>query len=158
MIKHYRPRHELRKKAAKAESSTSMASRWGDFLADTKYTQIANGFLDYYSVLNGGSEEQLNSSDAMLIIHLMRFKWDQHNPHPPFTVLAQLMGIGIPAVRKIVRKLKRLNYLKVFPRYASDGSGGSVSNEYDLSGLFAALESAIKTEQPQIGTSVERKR
>lgn len=148
----YRSPLELRRKQqlAKRESDKTRASRWGVVLAKTKFTELANGFLDHYAKIKVDGES-LNSSDAMFIIHLMRFKWDQHPPHPGYDYIAHLMGLTVPAVRKIAKKLERMNLVERVPKYKEslDGKKGrQEGNYFRLDGLFRALEELILLEQP----------
>lgn len=150
----YRPPHELAKNRVKRESVKSLDARWTPLLAHTKHTQIVNGFLDYYAKLRVDNLS-LNSSDAMLIIHLMRFKWDQNAPYPAYSLLAGLLGVQVPAVRKILQKLERMGYVTRIPRreQTADGEDGQwLGNFFDLGGLFAALEVKLREAQPKLGT------
>ena len=118
----------------------------------TKHTQIANGFLDYYSQLESNGK-RLASSDVLMVIQLMRFKWDKTNPYPSHANLAARMGVGVPAVRKILKKLEDMNFLKRIPRRETtvdDLPGQWLGNEYDLQPLFDALVAKIKQAQPSL--------
>jgi len=120
-------------------------------LADTRFTELANGFLDYYSELRSKDGRRLNSSDAMFLVHLLRFKWDQYDPHPSYLTVATAMGIQVPAVRKIAKKLESMELIKRIPRREKgrDGKDGQwLGNAFALNGLRDALEAAILKEQP----------
>ena len=74
----------------------------------------------------------------MLIIHLMRHKWDSKMPFPGSKLLAKRMGISATAVRGHARSLERKGYLKRIKRTGT-------TNKFDLSPLFRALEAYLDT-------------
>lgn len=102
--------------------------RWTPKLAKPGFTPIVNVFLKGYVRLG------LNSSEAMLITHLMSFKWDQNNPYPRMRLLAERMGMTARSVRSIIKKLedKKLLTRKQLPNERA--------NRYELFDLFRALE------------------
>lgn len=74
----------------------------------------------------------------MLVMHLMRFKWDERNPYPSYETLAERTGTSYNAIRAQVKSLADKGYLnKIRSRQRI---------EYDLSPLFAALTRHIKGE------------
>lgn len=151
---HYRARHELAKRRAvvKKDADRTRRGRWGPLLAETRFTELANGFLDYYADISRNGMT-LNSSDAMLLVHIWRFKWDQYDPYPSYMTLANVMGLQVSAIRKIVRKLEKMELIKRTPRreQGADGKDGQwLGNFFSLDGLVKALEERILLEQPDL--------
>ena len=141
---------------AEEESNKTLGDRWTPLLAKTNHTVLVNGFLDYYSTIRvtpEGEEEalRLRAPDAMLIIHLMRYKWDQKAPHPSYAWLADNMGVTIPAIRKILRKLEKMKLvIRDERREATEKGNGALLGQYfKMDGLFQALEAKIGEAQPK---------
>jgi len=105
-----------------------MADRWTEKLAAKGFTPIASYFLDNYHRLN------VTTPEAMLIIHLMSYKWDEKNPRPGFTKLAAKMGVTPTAVRNHARSLEKRK--KLLERIMRVGR----PNAFNLTPLFNALE------------------
>lgn len=141
---------------AEEESNKTLGDRWTPLIAKTNHTVLVNGFLDYYSTIRftpEGEEEalRLRAPDAMLIIHLMRYKWDQKAPHPSYAWLADNMGVTIPAIRKILRKLEKMKLvIRDERREATEKGNGALLGQYfKMDGLFQALEAKIGEAQPK---------
>lgn len=112
-----------------SDSSKDIAKRWTPTLVRGGWTPISTFFLDNYHRL----EPTLTSLEAMLVIHLMRHKWDERHPHPAFATLARRMGVTATATRNHARSLEKKRYLN---RIAHQGD----PNQFDLTPLFDALE------------------
>lgn len=107
----------------------SPASRWTKKLVEGGFTPISNFFLEYGCEL----KPELTPGEALFIIHLMFFKWDEQMPWPGFKTIAKHMGIGHAQARKLARQLDAKKYLVRHIRR-------SLPNEFDLQPLFVALE------------------
>ena len=112
-----------------------VSDRWTPALVQGGWTPVADYFLDSYTRL----DPQLSTSEAMLIIHLMRHKWDRDMPFPGFKTLARRMGVSATAVRNHARSLEQKGYLR---RHVQIGT----TNRFDLEPLFAALEKLLAQE------------
>lgn len=112
--------------------------RWTPALAKHGFTPVASVFLSNYSKLT----PPLTVVEAMLVIHLMSFKWSHRAPWPSLTTLAKLLGCSDRYVRKLCSSLEGVGYLK-------RSRNGRRTNEFDLSGLFAALEKFQATQTPE---------
>jgi len=97
------------------------------------FTPISVYFLDNYTRLR----DPIKSTEAMLIVHLIRHKMDERAPFPSLALLASKMGLKASAVRERMRSLERKGYIARESRIAK-------SNVYRLDGLFRALEALIK--------------
>lgn len=109
---------------------TKVQRIWGRELGK-KWTPVSDYFLENFHRLAGG---ELSPSDAMFIIMLMRFKWDERRPFPALTTVAKSMNRTVRYVRKTCARLEEHGLLK---RELSKTGGRS---RYDLQPLFAALE------------------
>jgi hypothetical protein len=112
-----------------------VSTRWTARLVAGGWTPVADFFLDSYSRL----DPPLSTSEAMLIIHLMRHKWDREMPFPGFKTLARRMGITATSVRNHARSLEQKGYLR---RHVQVGT----TNRFDLEPLFAKLEALLASE------------
>jgi DNA-binding MarR family transcriptional regulator len=106
-----------------------VSARWTPALTQNGWTPVSDYFLDNYTRLTPA----LTNSEALLVIHLMRHKWDNAPPFPGFKTLARRMGITDTSARNHARSLERKGYLKREKRVGT-------TNLFDLTPLFQALE------------------
>lgn len=106
-----------------------VAARWTPLLAQTGWTPVCDVLLDGCQLLN----PPISNLELLLIIHLIRFKWDSAPPFPGFTTVARKMGVTATSVRNHARSLHKKGYLVRIKRPGS-------SNLFDLTPLFHALE------------------
>lgn len=116
-----------------------VSSRWTPRLVAGGWTPVADFFLDSYTRL----DPPLSTSEAMLVIHLMRHKWDKEMPFPGFKSLARRMGITATSVRNHARSLEQKGYLR---RHVQVGT----TNRFDLEPLFRALEELLAQESARV--------
>lgn len=118
-----------------------VAEVWTPELAKYGFTQVSNFFLDHYADLG------LNRTEALLIIHLIRYRWTKDNhPFPSYATLATLMGLHHRRVRAVVSSLEQRGFLqRIERRRASDRSD---TNQYDLSPLLAKLDALTELSTP----------
>lgn len=113
----------------KAQPSREVSDRWTETLTSEGWPPVSDFFLDHYAKL----EPAITNAEAMLVIHLIRHKWDNAPPFPGFTTLARRMGISTTAVRAHARSLETKGYLVRQMRVGT-------TNKFDLTKLFTALE------------------
>ena len=113
-----------------------VARRLTPLLAENGFTAVPALFLSYYHEL------KVSSSEAMLVIHLLSFKWDEKNPFPRVALIAERMGMTETAVRQHARSLEKKGLIQRIPRIGT-------SNEFDLTPLFAKLESILAEKQAE---------
>jgi DNA replication protein len=99
-----------------------------------RYTAVPAIFLEHYHRLN------VSSSEAMLIIHLLSFKWDEKKPFPRVARIADRMGMTETAVRQNARSLEKKHLLLRIQR-------SGTSNLFDLTPLFKKLEEILVEEE-----------
>jgi hypothetical protein len=124
-----------------------VSARWTESLTQKGWTPVADFFLDSYAKL----QPPLTNAEAMLVIHLIRHKWDEAPPFPGFTTLAGRMGISTTAARGHARSLEKKGYLVRQMRIGT-------TNKFDLSSLFAALEKHQAYEMGKIEGERRQKR
>ena len=115
--------------AKKVREPREVSARWTAALTSRGWTPVADFFLDSYAKL----DPPLTNAQAMLVIHLIRHKWDAAPPFPGFTTLAKRMVISTTAARAHARSLENKGYLVRQMRVGT-------TNKFDLSKLFTALE------------------
>ena len=111
------------------QAKRTAALRWTEELVEGGFTPISNFFLEFGHELR----PIITHGEAMFIVHLMFFKWDEKMPRPGFKTIATRMGISHGRVRELARQLERKKYLK---RHMEK----SKPNRFDLRPLFSALE------------------
>jgi Helix-turn-helix domain len=119
-------------------SQFSVAKRWTPKLA--KYwTPVARAFLERFAEL----KPPLTATEAMLVVQLVSFKWDEAKPFPSVATLAARMGCGDRNVRKMLKRLEGVGYVVRVERVGT-------SNLYDLSGLFRKLEQTLESTESNV--------
>jgi hypothetical protein len=116
-------------KNARQSAPRVVAARWTPALTKGGWTPVSDFFLDNYRKL----DQPLTSNEALLVIHLMRHKWDDAAPFPAFKTLAKRMGVTATSARNHARSLEKKGYLKREKRVGT-------TNRFDLTPLFRALE------------------
>ena len=122
-------------------NTRQIAERWTPTLA-TRWTPISDFFLTNYHRL------KITHTEAMVVIHLISFKWDSKAPFPSLTRLAKCMGISATSVRTHLRNLERKSFL-----YRQKRQG--TTNRFHLNGLFDALERLIESDKLVAATASE---
>ena len=105
------------------------ADRWTPALVVDGVTPVSNFFLAHYHDL----KPEITHGEAMLIIHLMSFKWDADMPYPTYKTLAKRMLLKDAQARSLARGLERKGYLHRDVRM-------NMPNHFDLTPLFGGLE------------------
>lgn len=118
----------------RGDPNRKVAARWTPRLGE-HFCAVSSYFLaNYHRLKPHDGARGLNSSEVMLIVHLIDHKWDERAPYPSLKKIATRMGLDVRSVRGIVKRLEELGYLQ---RVLSQSGGPS---KYKLEGLFAALE------------------
>lgn len=104
--------------------------RWTPRLAKAGWTPICDYFLKNLRRLN------VSPTEAMVIIQLMSFKWDEKAPFPALKTIANRLGITSTSVRSHIRKLEKR---KLLTRSFTTGT----TNRFFLEPLFLKLEALM---------------
>ncbi len=107
-----------------------VGARWSPRLAKDGFVPIVNGFLEHYNFLK---PYHLTHSEAMFVIHLIRYKWDESAPFPGYKTIAKQMGVSHKSARRYAYSLVKKNYLVLEKRIGD-------TNKFHLGPLIAALE------------------
>ena len=108
----------------------SVANKVDSAFSEAEVHDNLNIFLTRYSELG------ITTSEAMLIIQLMSFKWTDQNPYPSFTELAKRMGMTPTAVRNHARALQQRGLIRRVPRRGA-------TNEFPPSASLDRLEGFV---------------
>lgn len=128
-----------------SSSGTENSAKAFSFLRDG-WTPVSDFFLDNYWKL----EPRVKGAEVLLIVHLLRYKWDADAPFPAFKTLAKKMGVSSTAVRNHARSLELKGYLRREMRVGS-------TNRFDLTPLFKALEKLqLVQEQERIDAELDK--
>lgn len=111
-----------------------VAARWTPTLAGQGWTPVSDYFLTNYHRLG------ITHTEAMVIIHLLSFKWDVNAPFPALKTIATRMGIATPSVRTHLRNLEKKDLLF---REMQVGT----TNRFHLQKLFVKLEALLLADQ-----------
>lgn len=119
------------------ERSSAFSLQWSTALVGSGFTQISNLFLDSYSTMT----PPLSHSEAMFVVHLMRFKWASEAPFPSYSKLSEQMGVSEASIKRYARSLEKKHYLIRRKRVGA-------SNLFMLDGLIAKLNTMVPGYQP----------
>ncbi|HKR59113.1 MAG TPA: helix-turn-helix domain-containing protein [Pyrinomonadaceae bacterium] len=112
------------------EPDRSVGTRWKHPELFAKgYLALPILFLHVYATLK---PYPLTVGEAMFVLHLMEYKWDERSPFPSYKALAKKMAVSDKMVRRHAQSLEAKKYLR---RVARVGN----TNEFDLTPLFDAL-------------------
>ena len=122
----------MAKTAKKTEPvARDVKKRWTPKLAKA-WTPVSDVFLKSYSTLS----PPMTTLEAMFIVQLMTFKWDEKQPFPGFKTIGRRMGVTDTSARKYARSLEKKGYLRRIMRE-------SQTNRFDLEPLFEVLEERL---------------
>ena len=118
------------------KKSRSYAARWQhpELLA-TGYLVVPSVFMRQYSRLKPYS---LTHGEALFVLHLMEFKWDQDAPFPSYGTLSRRMGVSTKMVRRYALALEQKGYVR---RVIRKGN----TNRFDLEPLFDKLLKVVES-------------
>jgi DNA replication protein len=116
----------------KKQDKSKIVQIWGDIL-DEGFTSVPNILLRYRSNLG------VKSHHLALIIDIMSFKWDEENPFPSYSTLAQRANVTERGIMKTVRDLERLNLLIRTQRFDEE-SGVQITTIFDFRPLIQRLK------------------
>jgi hypothetical protein len=107
-----------------------VSARWSEKLAKGGFVPVVQDFLEHYHALK---PYNLTHSEAMFVIHLIRYKWDESAPYPGYKALAKQMGVSHKSARRYAQSLEQKRYLRRQVRVGQ-------TNRFDLNALIVALE------------------
>jgi DNA-binding MarR family transcriptional regulator len=120
---------------AKSGVDRSFVARWKhEELFDQGFVAIPTRFLQLYANLK---PHPLTPGEAIFVMQLMSFKWTADAPFPGYKRIAKRMGLTDKMVRKYAQSLEAKGYVKREKRV-------SLTNRFDLTGLFDALRAAAE--------------
>ena len=120
--------------------SRTYAERWQHpELLDSGYLVVPSVFLRFYSRMKPHS---LTHGEALFVLHLMEFKWDDAAPFPSYSTLARRMGISTKMVRRYAQALEQKGFLQ---RVIRTGN----TNRFDLGPLFDKLLKTVQDSSRQ---------
>jgi DNA-binding HxlR family transcriptional regulator len=118
----------------------TISDRWTRRIAEHGFTPVASVFLRAYTQLTpapgtpGVKMRGLNSTEALLVIHLASFKWSAEDPFPRMNLLAERMGLSARSIRNAIVELEKRGLIK-----RVKNRDESV-RRFEFRGLFQALE------------------
>jgi hypothetical protein len=128
----------------KLNKKTVMARWTHSELFDGGFVGVPTRFLELYPKL----KPSLTSGEAIFVIQLMSFKWDEKDPFPSYKTLGERMGTSAKTAQRHAATLEGKKYLTRIQRIGD-------SNKFDLSKLFNALLVA-KNQAASKGRKIKR--
>jgi hypothetical protein len=114
----------------------TVADRWTPEIAKAGHIPIARSFLRGYRKL----DPPITFGEAMLLVHLLDYKWDSAAPWPSFKTLAGHMGLSDKQARRLAKSLARKGCLRIEQRTAH-------SNLFHFEPLFEKLEALLPVQE-----------
>jgi hypothetical protein len=109
-----------------------------------KHAALATGsYLPVFEPFFAGVaklDPPLTPTQAMLVLHLMSFKWRDGAPFVSYDTLAGRMNLSAKMVQRHAKTLARAGYLRIEERRGR-------SNRFHLDGLFDALRDEVGRQQ-----------
>lgn len=127
----------------KQERDRSVQGRWGELLTSAGFAPVPSYFLRLYhklQVCSGKRARPMNSTEAMIIIHLSDFKWDERDPWPSVGTIAERLGISVRSTREAMSTLEKAGLL------TRKLSNRGETNRYNFKGLIVKLEEEVLKE------------
>ena len=113
------------------------ADRWQHpELLEGGYVVIPSSFLHHYSRLK---PHGLTHGEALLVIHLMAFKWTADAPFPSYATLARRMGVTAKMAQRYAKQLEQKGCLRRLIRTGN-------TNLFDLTPLFNKLLEVVRAD------------
>jgi hypothetical protein len=131
-----------------SSTRNKIAKQWCscDELLEEGWNAVPSYFLaNYHRLPPQPNTDGLSSSEALLLVHLLDYKWDENDPHPSVRTLAKRMGKSERWIRDILKDLEDLGYID-----RQHQNGGTT--RYSLDGLFKALVELYRTDQSKGGS------
>jgi hypothetical protein len=101
--------------ATRVFSPSKIEKRWTARLA-LPFCGVSSYFLaNYHRLAAAPGQPGLNSTEAVLIIQLHDFKWDDRHPFPTVGTLAVRLGVTPRHVRDTMKALQERGYLLRIP-------------------------------------------
>jgi len=120
------------------EKQRSFVARWKHQELFAKgFVPVPIYFLEHYAQLKPFC---LTPGEAMFVLHLMQFKWDEAAPFPGYKRIAAQMGISHKMARTHAKSLETKGLLIREMRV-------SQTNRFNLTPLFDALQKMVSVTQ-----------
>jgi len=126
-----------------SEKQKGVTARWPNDLGRS-FTPISNYFLENYHRLSPHpSAKGLSSAEAMVIVHLLSYKWDERAPYPTLGKISARMGISKRAVRAHLKTLGDLKTPDEISYVYRERSAVGGPNRFHFDGLYSALNTLM---------------
>lgn len=122
------------KPSPKPDDKYSFEKRWHSSLKEEGFVPVSTFFIENYHRLK---PFDLTYGEAMFVIHLMQYKWNEAAPFPAYKTIAQRMHVSAKSVRRMAASLEQKGYLHREMRIGE-------TNRFHLSGLMKALAALKK--------------
>lgn len=120
-------------KAATASAEKVLAQKWGKAAISAGWTALPDVIFRYPKALG------LKATDLLVILHLASYWWKANQlPWPSKARIAEAMDVDPGTVRRSIKRMEDMGYIKRIYRKAE--AGDNQSNKYDLSGLVKAAD------------------
>jgi hypothetical protein len=107
----------------------SFERRWAAPLKEDGFVPVSTFFLENYHRLK---PFDLTYGEAMFLIHLMQYKWDENAPFPAYKTISERMHVSTKSAQRWAASLEQKRYLKREMRIGA-------TNRFHLKGLMDAL-------------------
>jgi predicted transcriptional regulator len=122
----------LKTAAPKPSSDSRGVQKWGKAVWELGHTSVPSILLQSQRRL------RLSGMEMSVLLQLADIWWEVgRKPYPSKETLSARLGVTERQVQRVMVALEEKGYVKRVERHLS--RGGKTSNEYDLSGLVAAL-------------------
>jgi hypothetical protein len=135
-------RHSDASMASASQGDSSFAGRLSPLIARRGVTAVPTLLVRYQGRLG------LTSNEVVFLLHVLSHRWsDDHWPWLAVSTVADAAGVHTEVARRWKASLLAKRFISCKPRIVP--GIGRRADEYDLSGLFAALEALALEEETQ---------
>lgn len=140
-----KPKKKAVKKTTKATPKKGVDAnikKWGKGTHSNGWTYVPNLLLEHQAKL-GITPVQLN-----IILTIMKHWWERDKlPWPSVNHVGEQVGRSRSVVQRRIRELENMGYIKRIYNKDPSKEKMNLNNEYDFSGLVAALTKIAKEKQ-----------
>lgn len=127
-------------KGSESVEGSKLDKKWGHEAIKVGWVAIPSVLLERQNSLG------LDALDLALIMHLVKHWWEpERYPYPGKRQICEALDINESTMRKRIKELEQKKLISRSPKYFP-GTKGIKANEYDLSGLVAAVKRVAKDE------------
>jgi len=124
------------------DGASTGADKWGEQAIAAGFTLLPNHFLALNQFLP--DDRRLSPTEMLVLLQILSAWWSKDKlPFPSKATIAQRAGLSPRQVQRALTALEQSGFVKRVSRY--NRNQGRTSNQFDLTGLVAAVVGAAES-------------